>query len=117
MKILIVGANGFLGEKLTSYFSKNNEVIPVGINLSDNLIRLDATNVIEVDNMITKLKLDVVIDTVALSNSVDCEKNPDLCKKLNYTTAKNIAKSCKKNNSLMVFISSSYVFDGNKGDY
>lgn len=117
MKIAIIGANGFLGEKLKEYFSKNNEVIPLGIIPQEGIIRLDATNKEEVDNFMLKFKPDVVIDTVALTSSVACETNPELCYKLNYTTAKNIADSCKKINAKMIFISSSYVFDGKKGDY
>jgi dTDP-4-dehydrorhamnose reductase len=36
---------------------------------------------------------------------------------LNYDTAKNIAVACKKINAKMIFVSSSYVFDGEKGNY
>lgn len=117
MKIAIIGANGFLGEKLKEYFSQNNEVIPSGIIPQDGIIKLDAANKEEVDNFMFKFKPDIVIDTVALTNSVACETNPELCYNLNYTTAKNIADSCKRINAKMIFISSSYVFNGKKGDY
>lgn len=117
MKIIIFGAAGFLGTKLMNYLSKDNEIIGADINREENLIYLDATDKNEVEKFLSKQKPDVVIDTVALASSVACEKNPELAKKLNYQTAKNIAEACKEIGTKMIFISSSYVFDGEKGDY
>lgn len=117
MKIAIIGANGFLGKKLVNFFSKENEVISASLHPLNDGVKLDAANIEEVNDFMLKFKPDLVIDTVALSSSVECEKNPLLCNKLNYLTAKNIAETCKRNNLLMVFISSSYVFDGEFGNY
>ena len=60
---------------------------------------------------------DIVINTIALSSYYICEMNSKLCRKLNFKVTKNIVKVCKKINAKMVFISSSYVFNGNKGGY
>jgi len=116
MKIIIFGAEGFLGKKLKEFLSKEHEVIGVGKHLKENFI-LDATNKKEVEKFIFSKKPDIVLDTIAISNSVICEKNPLLAKKINYITAKNIAESCKKIGAKMIFFSSSYVFDGKKGNY
>tara|TARA_Y100000310_G_C20591158_1_gene768066 strand:- start:461 stop:1309 length:849 start_codon:yes stop_codon:yes gene_type:complete len=117
MKIAIIGASGFLGTKLVNFFSKNNEVFGSDTKERRNLYKLDATKQEDVDKFFLKYNPEVVIDTVALTSSVTCERNPNLCKKLNYETAKNIAKGCKKIGARMVFISSSYIFDGKKGSY
>lgn len=116
MKILIIGSDGFLGTKAFEILSKNNEVVGAGIN-DDEQFRLDATKKQEVLNFILKQKPDVVIDTVALTSSVKCEQNPDLAKKLNYITAKNISEAARKIGAWMIFMSSSYLFDGKKGNY
>jgi dTDP-4-dehydrorhamnose reductase len=117
MKIAIIGVTGFLGSRLNDYFSQKNEVVGASIDASRDLIYLDATNKLAVENFLKREKPRVVIDTVALTNSVICEKNYGLCKKLNFETAKNISSACKKINAKMVFISSSYVFDGKRGNY
>lgn len=118
MKIAIIGSSGFLGTKLMNFFSKEHKVLGTYIkNEKPGLQKLDATNKNDVEELISEYRPDVVIDTVALTSSITCEKNPRLCKTLNYTTAKNIADACKKTGSKMVFISSSYIFDGKKGDY
>jgi len=46
-----------------------------------------------------------------------CENNYELCKKLNYNTAVNILNVCNDISAKMVFMSSSYVFSGDKGNY
>lgn len=118
MKIVIIGASGFLGTKLFNIFSKSNEVIGTySKNKRDNLAQLDATNEQEVKDFILKQKPDFVIDTIALTSSVACEKDPVLCELLNYRTAKNVVEACKLLDIPMVFFSSTYIFDGEKGDY
>jgi dTDP-4-dehydrorhamnose reductase len=118
MKIVIIGASGFLGTKLTNLLSKENEIIGASLNPVDKKIKsLDATDEKKVFEFLKEQNPEVVIDLVALTSSVACEQNPSLCKKLNFETAKNIAKACKKLNAKMIFISSSYIFDGEKGNY
>lgn len=117
MKIVIIGATGFLGSALNKYFSKKNEVVGASIDASRDIVYLNATNKLAVEDFLKREKPQVVIDTVALTSSVICEKDSELCKKLNFETAKNISNACKRVNAKMVFISSSYVFDGKKGDY
>lgn len=118
MKIAVFGV-GFLGSKLINFFSNVCEVVGADINLHNNRFvkKLDATDPEEVKDFLISEKPDIVIDTVALSSYFTCEKNPDLCKKLNYDTAENIADICNEINAKMIFISSSYVFNGEKGDY
>ena len=118
MKVAVFGV-GFLGRKLINFFSSNYDVIGADINppYSSRVRKLDATDKKEVKLFLMSEKPDIVIDTIALSSYFICENNPDLCKKLNYDTAENIADMCKEINAKMIFISSSYVFNGKKGNY
>jgi len=117
MKIVIFGGDGFLGTKLKEIFSKRgHEVISVDHKKS-SFYQIDATKLEEVENFLDSQKPEIVINTVALTDSVKCEKNPDLAMKLNFDATKNISDASKKINSKLFFISSSYVFDGEKGEY
>jgi len=117
MKIAILGI-GFLGGKLMKSLSNEFEVVGASKNARDRIVKeIDATDKIRIEEFLNIEKPDIVIDTIALSSYFLCEKNPKLCKTLNYDTAKNIANICKKINAKMIFISSSYVFDGKKGNY
>ena len=117
MKIAILGV-GFLGEKLFEFFSKRFKVVCADINPRIDVInKIDATNKQEIENLLTVEKPDIVIDTIALSSYFVCENNHKLCRKLNFDSAKYIAEACKKIDAKMIFISSSYIFDGEKGNY
>ena len=117
MKIAILGI-GFLGGKLVEFFSKRFKVVCADINPKSDLVnKIDATNKQEIENLLTVEKPDIVIDTIALSSYFVCENNHKLCRKLNFESAKYIAEACKKIDAKMIFISSSYIFDGEKGDY
>ena len=117
MKIAILGV-GFLGGKLVEFFSKRFNVVCADINPRSDLVnKIDATNKQEIENLLTVEKPDIVIDTIALSSYFVCENNHTLCRKLNFESAKYIAEACKKIDAKMIFISSSYIFDGEKGNY
>lgn len=117
MKIAVFGV-GFLGRKLMNFFSNNFEVVGADINSHNRSVKkLDATDPKEVKDFLMHEKPDIVIDTIALSSYFACEKNPELCQKLNYDTTKNIVDVCKTINAKMIFISSSYVFNGEIGNY
>jgi dTDP-4-dehydrorhamnose reductase len=118
MKIVVFGV-GFLGSKIINYFIDFCDVVGADINPHQNIVvkKLDATNPKEVKDFLTLEMPDIVIDTVALSSYFTCENNPELCQKLNYNSAENIAEACREINAKMIFISSSYVFNGMKGNY
>ena len=117
MKIAILGV-GFLGGKLVEFFSKKFNVVCADINPRSDLVnKIDATNKQEIENLLTAEKPDIVINTIALSSYFVCENNHTLCRKLNFESAKYIAEACRKIDAKMIFISSSYIFDGEKGNY
>lgn len=117
MKIAIIGASGFLGSKLMKILSKDQEIIGADIDEDKNISRLDAIDKVKVREFVLTHKPNVIIDTVALTSSLACEKNHELAYKLNYLTAKNIVEVCKEIDAKMVFLSSTYLFDGIKGNY
>jgi dTDP-4-dehydrorhamnose reductase len=117
MKVVIFGM-GFLGSKLFTSLSKEFAVSGATLNPKQSFIRkVDASNKNEVEDFLISIKPDIVINTIALSSYLKCEQNSELCNKLNYITAVNISEVCNKINSKLIFISSSYIFDGIKGNY
>ena len=117
MKIAIFGI-GFLGANLMKSLSYKFEVIGASKNPKNKTIKsIDATDINAIEQFLIFERPDIVINTIALSSYFLCEKNPSLCNSLNYDTANNIANICRKINSKLIFISSSYVFNGEKGNY
>jgi dTDP-4-dehydrorhamnose reductase len=117
MKIAIFGVSGFLGTKLKEKFEKKGHKICGGDLNGDLKSKTDATDFKEVSQFLNDEKPDFIINTIGLTSSVECEKDPKRALALNYQTAKNIAACACKMDIPLVFISSSYVFDGLKGNY
>jgi len=69
----------------------------------------------EVERIFNRLKPDSVILTAAMSSLEGCEKSPKLAQKVNVIGPENVAICCKKFGARLMFISSVYVFDGEKG--
>ncbi len=116
MKIAIFGSNGFLGTKAKEILSGRYEITEAGRS-NEGESRLDATRLEEVRKFLLRYKPDIVLDTIALTSSTQCENAPALAEELNYLTAKNISEVCNEIGAWMVFMSSSYLFDGEKGNY
>jgi len=126
-KVLIIGANGFLGSKLIYYIQKDkykHKFIPIAADIQNNTIpkdiifkRIDITNKENVIKNIKEIKPNTVILTAAYTNVDKCEDEKKLAHDLNILGPENVALGCKKINSKILFLSTDFVFDGKKGDY
>jgi len=124
MNILIIGASGFLGNKAYEIFSAKyrgeRKVIGTYSNHAvDNLFQLDITKQSSFDELKKKLKQmnampDVIIHTAAISDVDYCELHPSDADRINVQGTMNVIKNfdCK-----IIYLSTDYVFDGNKGHY
>jgi dTDP-4-dehydrorhamnose reductase len=121
-KILITGSKGYIGKNLTDFFTKKDYLV-FGIDLqndhSKNYFQCDLTNQKEVEKIILKVKPDIIIHCVALSSLDGCEKNPELAQKVNLLTTQYLTDCVnqQKLKTILIFLSSDYVFDGEKGNY
>ena len=109
MKVLVTGANGMLGQDLCPIL----EDIGCFVYESD-IDTLDVTNEEEISVAIATIKPDVVIHTAAYTNVDKAEDERDLALKINEQGTANVARACAKNDCVMVYISTDYVFDGEK---
>lgn len=118
MKILIIGGSGVIGWNLLSKFTNNTKFTYYKNKTHRNDgIYLDITNREDTIKIIEKEKPDIVIHTSSLTNVDLCEKEHDLANSINIQGTENIVEGCKKINSKIVFISTSFVFDGQKNQY
>ena len=106
-KVLLIGANGQLGTDIVKVF-QNVEVIPLihnDIEISDYTLS---------KKIIEKFQPEIVINTAAYHNVLECEKNPVKTFMVNSVGAKNLAQICRDNQIRLVYMSTDYVFDGQK---
>lgn len=107
MKILVTGANGQLGREITKQGSEHELV------LTDSDV-LDITNGEAVRLFFQNEKPDVVIHCAAYTNVDAAEVDIDGAFRVNVIGAQNIAAGCLETGARMVYVSTDYVFDGEK---
>lgn len=111
-KIFLTGGSGTLGGELIK-ISPAHDVNFVAPSSKD----CDVRNSIEVNHHILNSKCDTVVHAAALVDVESIEKEPSLAWDVNVLGTMNILKSCKDLGKRLVFISTDYVFDGEKGNY
>lgn len=106
MKILITGANGMLAKAVRERF-KDEELI-----LTD-VAELDITNLEKVEEFVFDYNPDVIINCAAYTAVDKAEEDLELARRINADGPKNLSIAAKKANSILVHISTDYVFGGN----
>ena len=122
-KILVTGANGLLGQKLTLLLANDpeSEVIATArgnLNYplpSGRFEIMDVTKAEQVENVIIAVKPDVVIHTAAMTQVDQCETEQATCWLNNATAVAYVAKACEKTGAHLIHISTDFIFDGSDG--
>jgi dTDP-4-dehydrorhamnose reductase len=121
MRILVTGASGLLGTRICQLATKQNyEVYSAHsehMPQSGTPIKLDLTDNTALKQLFDKTKPDVVVHSAALTDVDRCEKEKDLAWKINVESTSNIAQLCHKHRCFIVYVSTDYVFNGEKGNY
>ncbi len=109
MKVLVIGSNGQLGSEIYREFSAGgNEV--VGLTHND----IEVSDRDSVTNNFRSIKPDLIVNTAAMHNVEKCEQDPPLSFAVNGEGARNLALACSDLGSVLMHISTDYVFDGKK---
>lgn len=117
-KALVIGS-GFLGSHIIDIL-KNSGINTVGthFNLNNNeIIKVDVRNINSINDYVTKIKPDLIINCAAITQLDFLEKNPQLAFSVNADGAKNVATVSKRNKIRLVHISTDGIFDGKRGMY
>jgi dTDP-4-dehydrorhamnose reductase len=111
MKLLVIGATGFLGGCLIRSHDTRFERFAL------DRIACDVTDPRSVHSAFEKARPEVVALTAALADIDRCEREPDLARAINVNGAENIARECARTGARLLFTSSAAVFDGDADEY
>lgn len=121
MKLLITGASGLLGAKLSELaIRERHEVYSAYYQhkpLYGTPIHLDISDNDSVERTFKKIAPEGVVHAAALTDVDKCETQKELAWSTNVEGTRNIAESCRDHNAFLIYISTDYVFDGEKGMY
>jgi dTDP-4-dehydrorhamnose reductase len=121
MNVLIIGASGLVGYNCYKYFTAHSDWKVVGTHRNFPTLfttKWDACKLgAEEQDLLNKLQPNVIIHCGALTNVDECEVNPEKSYFQTVVSTQNVIEIAKKYNSKIVYISTDYVFDGEKGPY
>ena len=127
MKILITGANGFLGYYLVEQLlNKNYEVIATGRGQSRlpfskhknfHYEEMDFTDPFSIHDVFEKIKPEVVVHAGAMSKPDECELDQMKAYLVNVEGTVQLLINAEDIKSFFIFLSTDFVFDGERGMY
>jgi len=107
MKILITGSRGQLGSQLICLAGPEHNIYGYDLDM-------DITDVSVVKEEFSKVKPQMVIHCAAYTDVDGCEERKDLCYQVNTRGTQNLVREAQRHGSDFLFISTDYVFDGEK---
>lgn len=106
-KIFICGSNGQLGSECLDYFSQKTEVLGIDKEI------LDLSNDHKLYDCLDNYKPSIIINCAGYTLVDKCESD-SLCWNINKNIPEYLSIWASKNNTLLIHISTDYVFDGEK---
>jgi dTDP-4-dehydrorhamnose reductase len=121
LKLLVTGASGLFGSKLAEKASVNGIEVYAGYNQDTPKVGVpcffDVIDKNQVEQTFANVKPDVVVHSASLTDVDKCEVNQELAWKINVEGAQNMAKAALSVGAFFIYISTDYVFNGEKGCY
>jgi len=109
MKVMVVGANGQLGTDVVRAFADNGDDV-----LSLTHADIEITDGEAVATKLRDLQPSVVVNTAAMHNVENCELQPGRAFEVNAFGVRNLALTARDIGTVLMHISTDYVFDGCK---
>src|SRR3989339_1295627 len=108
--LLIIGARGMLGTELVAVFEQDKTYQTATADLPE----IDITKPESIRESFGKFKPEIVINAAAFTDVDGCEKQVELCHRVNGEALEYLAVECAKIDAMLVHYSTDYVFDGEK---
>ncbi len=126
MKVLVTGANGFLGQYLVERsLHAGYKVIATGKGRSRLALEdpgiiyepMDLTDPYAIHDVFEKYAPEIVVHAGAMARPDDCEQNQSLAYAINVEATVQLLLNAEVHKSHFIFVSTDFVFDGEKGMY
>ncbi|MGC2791958.1 MAG: dTDP-4-dehydrorhamnose reductase, partial [Candidatus Sulfotelmatobacter sp.] len=111
MRVAVIGANGQLGHDLVRAFADQGDEVRALTHEDVELSSLES-----VAACLRTTSAEVVINTAAMHHVESCEQQPEKARKVNVVGARNLAAATSDLGSVLIHVSTDYVFDGTKGE-
>ena len=124
MRVLIIGASGFIGRHVVRRLSDTpgHEVAGtfrsrVPGDDSNSWYQVELTEAAALEQVFQSAQPDVVVHLAAMADVGTAERNPERATAVNVSATSAIARLGDRHGARMVFVSTEYVFNGQRGYY
>jgi dTDP-4-dehydrorhamnose reductase len=111
MKIAVIGASGQLGHDVVRAFNDQGDEVSSLTHKDIELSSLDS-----VQACLRATHAQIVVNTAAMHHVEKCEQQPVIAHEVNVMGARNLATATRDLGSVLIHVSTDYVFDGTKGE-
>jgi dTDP-4-dehydrorhamnose reductase len=111
LKIALTGASGLVGSRIIEILKDRFDFIPVSQD------RMDITNKDQVEKNLSNLEFDVFLHLAAYTDVDGAEKEKTAAYVINVKGTENVFKTVKKLGKKFIYVSTDFVFDGQKPPY
>jgi dTDP-4-dehydrorhamnose reductase len=125
-RILICGANGLLGQRLTLLLGSQTEYEVLSTSHHRTFVfdhqlfdytQLDITKKSDVKSLLSSFHPTVIINAAGATNVDWCELHREEAWKVNVVGVENLIEAARRVGARLIHISTDYVFDGKHGPY
>src|SRR5256712_7246649 len=109
--VAVIGSAGQLGSDLVALLGESGRHKVVALSHRD----IEVANPRSVRGALGAVRPDILVNCAAFVRVDDCEDQPETAFLVNAVGALYVAQACRESNALCVYISTDYVFDGQKG--
>jgi dTDP-4-dehydrorhamnose reductase len=124
VKVLVTGGSSTPGFRIVEEFAKAGYKVVAQYNeheipAVDKVVKVkaDFQDIEKVVKLVNEVKPDIVIHTAAIGDVDKCEIDKGLAWRVNVEATLALVKSVSKLNSYFLYLSTDYVFDGERGLY
>ncbi|WP_346297732.1 dTDP-4-dehydrorhamnose reductase [Geoglobus acetivorans] len=119
--MFITGGSGLLGSKIAEIAVDRGYEVYSGYHSHKpefgEAVKLDLSSPESIRGVIREVRPDVVIHTAALTDVDRCEREKELAHRINAEGTKVVAEVAREVGAFLVYVSTDYVFDGERGMY
>ncbi|MFO7720652.1 MAG: dTDP-4-dehydrorhamnose reductase [Gillisia sp.] len=106
--VLVTGASGQLASCIKKFSETEDAIDWLFMDSSE----IDITSKCDLEECFKSKQIDYCINTAAYTNVEKAESEQEKAFKVNAEAVKNLAVICKKNSTVLIHVSTDYVFDG-----